>query len=75
MTENEVAKEIVNAAYRIHTTIEPGRLETIYGLLGVGTGAARAAPGTATRILRIVAFARPPEISLFGSGCAGLGLI
>lgn len=30
MTENEVAKEIVNAAYRIHTTLGPGLLESVY---------------------------------------------
>jgi PD-(D/E)XK nuclease superfamily len=32
MTENELAKEIVDAAYRIHTTLGPGLLETVYGL-------------------------------------------
>jgi len=31
MTENEVAKQIVDAAYRIHTTLGPGLLESVYG--------------------------------------------
>lgn len=30
MTENEVAKEIVDAAYKIHTALGPGLLETVY---------------------------------------------
>lgn len=30
MTENEVAKEIVNAAYKIHTIFGPGLLESVY---------------------------------------------
>ncbi|HZH32113.1 MAG TPA: GxxExxY protein [Pyrinomonadaceae bacterium] len=30
MHENEIAKEIVNAAYKIHTTLGPGLLESIY---------------------------------------------
>ena len=30
MHENEIAKEIVNAAYRIHTTLGPGLLESVY---------------------------------------------
>ncbi len=30
MTENELAKEIVNAAYKIHTTLGPGFLESVY---------------------------------------------
>ena len=30
MTENEIAKEIVNAAYKIHTTLGPGLLESVY---------------------------------------------
>jgi GxxExxY protein len=30
MTENEVAKQIVDAAYRIHTTLGPGLLESVY---------------------------------------------
>lgn len=30
MTENELAKLIVNAAYRIHTTLGPGLLEPVY---------------------------------------------
>jgi GxxExxY protein len=30
MTENELAKEIVNAAYKIHTTLGPGLLESVY---------------------------------------------
>jgi GxxExxY protein len=32
MTENELAKHIVNAAYRIHTTLGPGLLENVYVL-------------------------------------------
>ena len=30
MTENEVAKQIVDAAYRVHTSLGPGLLETAY---------------------------------------------
>ena len=30
MTENEIAKEIVDAAYRIHVTLGPGLFESVY---------------------------------------------
>jgi GxxExxY protein len=30
MTENEIAKEIVESAYKIHTTLGPGLLESVY---------------------------------------------
>ena len=30
MTENAVAAEIVDAAFRIHTTLGPGLLESVY---------------------------------------------
>jgi GxxExxY protein len=30
MTENSIATEIVDAAYRIHTTLGPGLLESVY---------------------------------------------
>jgi len=30
MTENEIAKEIVDAAFRIHTTLGPGLFESVY---------------------------------------------
>ena len=30
MHENEIAKEIVNAAYKIHTNLGPGLLESVY---------------------------------------------
>ena len=30
MIENEIAKEIVDAAYKIHTTLGPGLLESVY---------------------------------------------
>ena len=30
VTENEVAKQIVDAAYRIHTSLGPGLLESVY---------------------------------------------
>jgi hypothetical protein len=30
MTENAIAKEIVDATYRIHTTLGPGLLESVY---------------------------------------------
>jgi GxxExxY protein len=30
MTENEIAKAIVNAAYKIHTRLGPGLLESVY---------------------------------------------
>jgi GxxExxY protein len=30
MTENEIAKEVVDAAYQIHTQLGPGLLESVY---------------------------------------------
>jgi GxxExxY protein len=30
MTENEVAKQVVDVAYKIHTTFGPGLLESVY---------------------------------------------
>ncbi|HMF56004.1 MAG TPA: GxxExxY protein [Pyrinomonadaceae bacterium] len=30
MTENELAKEIVNASYKIHSSLGPGLLESVY---------------------------------------------
>jgi GxxExxY protein len=30
MTENEIARHIVDAAYRVHTTLGPGLLESVY---------------------------------------------
>ena len=30
MTENEIAREVVDSAYRIHTTFGPGLLECVY---------------------------------------------
>ena len=33
MTENEVAAQIVDAAYRIHTTLGPGLLESAYEIV------------------------------------------
>ena len=33
MTENEIAKQIVDAAYRIHTSLGPGLLESVYEAL------------------------------------------
>ena len=30
MTENEIAKHIVDAAFRIHTTLGPGLFESVY---------------------------------------------
>jgi hypothetical protein len=30
MTENAIAKEIVDAAFRVHTTLGPGWLESVY---------------------------------------------
>ena len=30
MTENEIAKEVVDAAYKIHIQLGPGLLETVY---------------------------------------------
>lgn len=33
MTENGIAKQIVDAAFKIHSTIGPGLLETVYEVL------------------------------------------
>jgi GxxExxY protein len=30
MSENEIAKEVVDAAYKIHTRLGPGLLESVY---------------------------------------------
>lgn len=30
MTENEISREIVDAAYKVHTTLGPGLLESVY---------------------------------------------
>jgi GxxExxY protein len=30
MTENEIAREIVDASYHVHTTLGPGLLESVY---------------------------------------------
>jgi GxxExxY protein len=30
MTENEIAQEIVDAAFKVHTTLGPGHLESVY---------------------------------------------
>ena len=33
MTENDIAKEVVDAAYAIHSKLGPGLLESVYELL------------------------------------------
>jgi GxxExxY protein len=33
MTENEIATQIVDAAFKIHTTLGPGLLETVYDVV------------------------------------------
>lgn len=33
MTENAIAKEIVDSAFRIHTTLGPGLLESVYDVV------------------------------------------
>jgi hypothetical protein len=37
MTENAIAKEIVDAAFRIHTTLGPGLLESVYQTVLAGS--------------------------------------
>jgi GxxExxY protein len=33
MTENEIAKEVVDAAYKVHTRLGPGLLESVYEIV------------------------------------------
>jgi GxxExxY protein len=33
MTENEIAREVVDAAYKVHTTLGPGLLESVYEIV------------------------------------------
>ncbi len=33
MTENEIAKQAVDAAYKVHTTLGPGLLESVYEIV------------------------------------------
>jgi GxxExxY protein len=33
MTENSIARDVVDAAFRIHTTLGPGLLESVYGII------------------------------------------
>ena len=33
MTENEIAKEVVDAAFKVHTTLGPGLLESVYEIV------------------------------------------
>jgi GxxExxY protein len=33
MTENEIAKVVVDAAYKVHTTLGPGLLESVYEIV------------------------------------------
>ena len=33
MTENEIAKEVVDAAYKVHTTLGPGLMESVYEIV------------------------------------------
>ena len=33
MAENEVAKQIVDAAYHVHTSLGPGLLESVYEMV------------------------------------------
>ena len=46
MTENDIAREIVDAAFRIHTTLGPGLLESVYHtVLAYELGPPRSAHG------------------------------
>jgi len=48
VTENEVAKQIVDAAYRVHTSLAPDLLESAYeAVLALRVGEARPAHGPA----------------------------
>jgi GxxExxY protein len=33
MTENEIAKQVVDAAYKVHTALGPGLLESVYEIV------------------------------------------
>jgi len=51
MTENEVAKQIVDAAYRMHTSLGPGPLESAYeAVLGIRVGKSEACARYGSRL-------------------------
>ena len=35
MTENEIAKQILDAAFAVHTKLGPGLLESVYGVVSL----------------------------------------
>jgi PD-(D/E)XK nuclease superfamily protein len=37
-TENEVAQQILNAAYQVHTSLGPGLLESVYEVVRIEMG-------------------------------------
>jgi len=42
MEENEIGREVVDAAVKVHQALGPGLLESVYGVVLKGAGAARA---------------------------------
>jgi hypothetical protein len=38
LTENEIVREIVDAAFRVHATLGPGLLESVYEITRVVNG-------------------------------------
>ena len=82
MTANELAKQIVDAAYRIHTTLGPGLLETVYRLTlawerekrGLKSHAKAQSTQRPDPLVLLNAQSSRELASLFGSGSAGLGI-
>ncbi len=54
VTENEIAKHVVDAAYKIHTTLGPGLFESVYEAVMAQELASRGIPLTRQQALPVV---------------------